>query len=57
MIKIGTEKKIASDSLISTLWSKLRGHVIINIRKWVIFLLTPSLNQLFNLPALQGLPG
>ena len=51
----GHWKKIASDSLISTLWSKLRGHVILNIRKCVIFLLTISLNQLFNFTRSAGL--
>ena len=34
MLWNGTFKKIASDAWISTLWSNLRGHVIIFIWKW-----------------------
>ena len=34
MLWIGALKKIASDTWISTLWSILRGHVIIFILKW-----------------------
>ena len=34
MLWNGTLKKIASDAWISTLWSILRGHVIIFIWKW-----------------------